>query len=185
MLNSVIPPVHTFSGEPKKLCIWHVDRAWRKAISCIKSKEEQVVVYHTLRVLLEETECENFELLLRNALTRWRDITTMCEFYKYFSNTYANRCQQCASCYRRYAEINENMYVEAFHCVLYSYLKGTMNKRMDTCIHALLKYARDKAFDRLSKMEKGKSTSRIRINVKRHEDSCSLSTDLVSEYVYK
>ncbi len=120
-----------------------------KAITCIKSKEEQVAVYHTLRVFLEETECE---LLLRNALTCWRDTTTTCEFYKYFSNTYANRCRQWASCYRRYAGINTNMYVEAFHRLLkYSYLKGTVNR--DTCIHALLMYARDKAFDNLSKME--------------------------------
>lgn len=50
---------------------------------------------------------------------------------------------------------------------------------MDACIHALLKFARNKAFDRLSKLEKGKSTNRIRTIAKRHHTSSELPTDLV------
>ena len=64
---------------------------------------------------------------------------------------------------------------EAFHRVLkYVYLKGTVNKRMDNCIHTLLKYSRDKAFDRLAKLEKGKTSSRIKAIMDRHHSSQSL-----------
>ena len=55
-----------------------------------------------------------------------------------------------------------NMYVEAFHRVLkYIYMKGRVNKRLDKFLHVLLKLARDKGFERLVKMEKGKYTERI------------------------
>ena len=42
---------------------------------------------------------------------------------------------------------------------------------MDTCINVLLKYARDKAFERVMKNEKGKSTARIRTIQQRHMES--------------
>ena len=54
------------------------------------------------------------------------------------------------------------MYVEAFHCVLkYIYMKGKVNNRLDKCIFVLRKLARDKGFERLVKIEKGKNTERI------------------------
>ena len=40
-------------------------------------------------------------------------------------------------------------------------MKGRVNKRLDKCIHVLLKLARDKGFERLVKIEKGKNTERI------------------------
>ena len=73
------------------------------------------------------------------------------------------------------------MFVEAFHRVLkYVYLKGTVNKRIDACISMLLRFARDKLFDRLQKIEKGKNTSRLQLIVNRHKSSLNMSTDLVS-----
>ena len=45
--------------------------------------------------------------------------------------------------------------LESFHRVLkYCYQRAKVNKRMDKTIHLLLKYARDKSFDRLIKTEK-------------------------------
>ena len=69
-----------------------------------------------------------------------------------------------AACYHREAPINTNMYVEAFHRTLkYTYLKGKVNKRMDKCLYMLLKFARDKGFERLVKLEKGKLTGWIKV----------------------
>ena len=54
------------------------------------------------------------------------------------------------------------MYVEAFHRVLKCiYLKGKVNKRLDKSIGILMKSARDKGFERLVKLEKGKNSERI------------------------
>ena len=84
-----------------------------------------------------------------------------------------------ASCYRKDAFVNTNMYivyVEAFHKVLkYIYLKGRVNKRLDKCIFVLLKLARDKGFERLIKIEKGKNTERIKLIRARHQQSLKIS----------
>ena len=102
-------------------------------------------------------------------------------FGKYFSQYYAKTKEQWAACYRKAAFVNTNMYVEAFHHVLkYIYMKGKVNKRVDKCIH-VLKFARDKAFERLVKLEKGKVTARIHVIMARHLASQKLPTHLVTE----
>ena len=73
------------------------------------------------------------------------------------------------------------MYVEAFHKVLkYVYLKGKVNKRLDVCIGTLLKLARDKGFERLIKLEKGKTSERIKLINVRHKNSLKLSFESVN-----
>jgi len=72
------------------------------------------------------------------------------------------------------------MFVEAFHKVFkYQYLKGKTNKRLDNCLLNLLKYVRDKTFDRLIKLTKGKGTARINTIQERHLRSLTLSTGSV------
>ena len=156
--------VSVFGGQPHKLlCTWHVDRAWRKAISNhILNKQDQVAIYHNVRVLLEEPNIANFDALMQSTLSHWKTQPEATNFQHYFQQHYDSRAKQWAR-YRKQSRINTNMYAEAFHRVLkYVYLKGTVNKRMDHCIHVLLKYSRDKAFERLAKLEKGKTTSRIK-----------------------
>lgn len=72
------------------------------------------------------------------------------------------------------------MFVEAFHKVFkYQYLKGKTNKRLDNCLLNLLKYVRDKTFDGLIKLTKGKVTTRINKIQERHLRSLTLSTGSV------
>ena len=53
--------------------------------------------------------------------------------------------------------INTNMYVEAFHHTLkYLHMKGKLNQCVDKCVHLFMKIAKDKAFERLIKLEKGR-----------------------------
>ena len=40
-------------------------------------------------------------------------------------------------------------------------MKRKVNKKVGTCVHMLLKVARDEAFNRLLKVEKGKTTHKI------------------------
>ena len=54
----------------KLLCLWHVDRSWRKALQeHIVDKVKQVEVYHQLRILLNETEEAKFRVILQEFLT--------------------------------------------------------------------------------------------------------------------
>ena len=56
-----------------------------------------------------------------------------------------------------------------------------MNKRLDNCIYILLKLARDKGFERLIKIEKGKNIARLNVIRERHKSSLKFSIDTVTE----
>ena len=170
-----------FGNQPQKLlCTWHVDRAWRKALTKIKDKQVQVTVYHTLRVLLEEREQSTFQQLLQNTILQWAQDPLMLDFSNYFTTYYSPRSEQWAVCYRKGSCINTNMYAEAFHRVLkHIYLGGIVNKRIDNCVNMLMRFARDKIFDRLQKIEKGKSTTRLQLIAGRHKSSLDLPLQLV------
>ena len=174
--------VHAFGGNPRKLiCTWHVDRAWRKNLSKIKDKAKQTEVYHMLRTLLDEMDPLKFEKLLDGTVEEWGRDSSLSDFLEYFQNYYVKNFQEWAGCHRKNACINTNMYAESFHRVLkYVYLKGKVNKRMDMCISVLLRISRDKAFDRILKFEKGKSTKRNSEVLNRHKVSLKLSTGLVT-----
>ena len=71
------------------------------------------------------------------------------------------------------------MYMESFHNVLKSlYMKGKENKIVDKLISILLKISRDKAFERMIKLEKGKS-SRITTIRKCHTTSLKLDQSVI------
>ncbi len=125
---------------------------------------------------------QTFEMLLDKALIQWNESLATQTFYNYCAVYCASRPKQWVLCYRRQSCINTNMYAEAFHRVLkHIYLKGTVNRRMDSCIVALPKYARDKAFEKVVKLEKGKSTARIRTIMKRHLTSKKLLLEHVKK----
>ena len=166
--------------DNKLLCTWHVDRAWRENSTLIKEKETKVAVYHSLRVLLEQSEVSKFNSLLMRTAQQLQVNRDTAEFGQYFVKTYMHRKRQWANCYRQKAFINTNMYVEAFHHVLkYIYLNGKVNKRVDKCIHTLLKITRDKTFERLIKMTKGKKTKKITEIHKRHLASHEMTMESV------
>ena len=121
-------------------------------------------------------------MLLNETITELSKSSDTASFAKYFATHYAHNKEQWAACYRMDAFLNTNMYMEAFHRVLkYIYMKGRVNKRLDKCLHILLKLARDKGFERLVKMEKGKNTERISMIRARHQSSLKLSISQVIE----
>ena len=170
--------------HPKQLyCTWHTDKSWK-----IELKEKIGVfdiykeVYKRLRVLLEETHILTFEDNLNTFRTHLLQANSTKRFGQYFDTYWIPRKEKWAYCYRTGLGINTNMYVEAFHRVFkYQYLKGKYNKRVDKCLLMLLKYDRDKTFDRLIKLTKGKSTQKIRIIHQRHEQSLVLSFANISK----
>ena len=171
--------VSTFRQPLKRLlCVWHIDHAWRENLKQM-CDELKVQVYHNLRVLLEETDCNKFEILLERTIQTMEGSADTAQFGQYFRQ-YAKRKEEWATCYRKDALVNTNMYVESFHRVLkYVYLKGKVNKRADKCVGMLLKLARDKGYERLVKLEKGKNSERINTIRARHQASLNMPLSLV------
>ena len=164
------------------LCTWHVDRAWRGAVNKIKDKEVAATVYHNVRVLMEEIDIDKFKLMLQSNLKQLNSSDETQEFAKYFYTYYTNRAEQCAACYRKSANINTNMYIESFFRTLkHLYMKRKANRRIDNLIHVLLKVSRDKGFERLCKLEKGKNAGRLITIHKHHLARTKLSPALVQK----
>ena len=163
----------------KLLCAWHVDRAWREALkNHVASMQTRIELYHHLRVLLMESEEGTFRVLLQqfvSLLDREEN-----RFYVYFKDNYCNRLEQWASCFRVGTVVNTNMYVEFFHRLLkVVYLQQKQNRRIDFLLSVLLKITRDKVFDRLTKLHKGKYSHRVSEINKRHKAAVAmLSLDI-------
>ena len=77
-------------------------------------------------------------------------------------------------------DINTNMLVEALHQVFkYNYLKGKFNKWVhDTCMS--LKFVRDKSFQQLIKLTKGKFHDKMRLIQDRHNESRGISYEMIN-----
>ncbi len=161
----------------KLLCAWHVDRAWRKALKeRIPVKENQIDVYHHLRSLLTEVEPDKF----RGLLQQFVSFLSKChpQFCSYFQRNYTPRVEEWATCYRVSKFVNTNMYLESFHRVLkIVYLQGKKNRRLDNLIHVLLKLARNKAFEQVQKIHKGKTSHRINEINRRHKESSKMISE--------
>ena len=170
-------------GPQKLLCTWHVDRKWRANIrSKIQNEEVGALVYHNLRVLLDEKDCDKFEDFLQRTVQQLRVSTQTVEFEEYFTKFYVQRKTQWATCYRKKSGINTNMYVESFHRLIkYIYMRGRENKRIDKLLYILMKVSRDKAFERLFKLEKGKITGRVATIRRRHEESKNICSELLNQ----
>ena len=155
-------------------CIWHVDRAWRDGLRrYINDLELRKKIYHQLRTLMMEKDKRKFTELLAKFLTLNSNYTS---FLDYFRRVYCRNCEHWAICYRIGTPMNTNMHSEAFHRVLkIVYLHHKQNKRVDHLIHVLLEIARDKAFEQLQKLEKGKNSHRICDINKRHKRAVSYS----------
>ena len=80
-------------------------------------------------------------------------------FAESFKKTYGTRVDQWAMSHRIGAGVNTNMHLEAFFNVLKTtYLDRRVNRRVDRLVATLLRVAKDKVFQRITKLKKGKCT---------------------------
>ena len=87
------------NNTQKRLCIWHVDRAWRKSLNeHVSAQQERVEIYHQLRVLLQERDESEFMIGLQRTMTYLNDRYE--DFYKYFNMYYVPHIKEWATCYR-------------------------------------------------------------------------------------
>lgn len=122
-------------------CTWYVDRAWRKNLTKVKSKEKQAEVYKIIRTLLHEKDAKAFENICESAINQMSADEQTCEFANYFVSQYGNCVQSWAYCHRIHAGVNTNMHIERMHRTLkHIYLQGKKVKRLDKSLYALMKF---------------------------------------------
>lgn len=161
-------------------CTWHVDRAWRKNLSKIKGQEKQTATYKILRTLMEERDEPAFVRMFNEALKELKEDPDTELFGLYVENEYKSCVYSWAYCYRLHSGLNTNMHIERMHGIIkHMYLKGKKPKRLDIAIHTIMRFVRDKLFERLISFYKGKVTSKLSLIRHRHNNSLSLSLDTV------
>lgn len=80
------------------------------------------------------------------------------------------------------AGLNTNMHIEGMHqTIKYLYLNGKHVKRLDKTIHSLIKCIKDKLFERIVTMNKGKIFSKVKELRKRHKSSEELDISSIIE----
>ena len=134
---------------------------------------QQKKIYHFLRLLLVQMNISTFRKLLAQIVTLCKEIAPM--FAEYLNSRYFKNFEQWAAlCCRIGTPMNTNMHIESFHRVLkIVYLQHKHNRRVDYLIYVLLKIERDKAFNHIQKIEKGKVTHRICDINKRYKSAVS------------
>lgn len=133
-----------------------------------------------MRTLLQETDVVAFSNMIAAFVKNLLENENTSQFGIYFKNNYANRTETWAYCYRLHCGLNTNMHIERMHhTIKYMYLNGKHNKRLDKAIGALLKFVRDKLFDRLITIHKGKLCHKIKELRTRHKTSELLDLNVV------
>ena len=126
--------------------------------------------------MLEETDVSRFNALLQQFLSFLEVLHPT--FLDYFQREYVSHTQEWAYAYRIGAEINTNMYCESFRRLLkIVYLDSKQNLRVDRLLAVLLRFAKDKAFECIQKLEKGKSSHRMKEILKRHKSALEMVSD--------
>ncbi len=139
-------------------------------------------VYTQLRVVLEQTDESTFNGYLTMLCERLHSSSATKQFAEYFDTYWVPYTGRWGYFSRCGLGINTNMFCEAFHRVFkYNYLNGKQNKRVDKCLVNLLKYSRDKTFDRIIKLTKGKMTQRLKMIQERHQNSLPLNFNTVTQ----
>ena len=176
--------------RPKKLvCTWHVDKVWRaELMKKIGDTALEAEVYKMLRMVLEQTSTRLFQDCAGALLAKLSSDPKMKDFHDYFVQDWLQNKEIWAFCHGLGLGINTNMFTEAFHRVFKRlYLKGKVNKRVDSCLVNLLKFARDQCFGRVIQLTKGKANYRITEIEERHRRSQSLplaNVEMSSEKVW-
>lgn len=171
-----------FGQMPKQLyCTWHVDKAWKENLrKRIRDFEVEVEVYKQLRTVLEQTDEKMFDHFLEILEDRLANSKITEDFAEYFT-MYSRNKERWGYYARAGLGINTNMFCEAFHRVFkYTYLKGKVNKRVDRCLVNLLKFNRDKTFERLRKITKGKRTGKLKQIDDRHDTSTKMALSKIT-----
>lgn len=104
------------------------------------------------------------------------------EFGNYFGQYYLDNVKSWAYCYGLGAGLTTNMHIERMHqTIKYLYLNGKHVKRLDKTIHSLIKCIKDKLFERIVTMNKGKIFSKVKELRKRHKSSEELDISSIIE----
>ncbi|EEZ98894.1 hypothetical protein TcasGA2_TC004509 [Tribolium castaneum] len=132
-------------------------------------------VYKQLRTLLQERHPEAFLRMMQNFVNELLSTPQTSEFGRYFVQNYGDNVNAWVYCQRLHAGINTNMHTERMHYTIkYLYLEEKKAHRLDKTINKLMKFIKDKLFERLIIINKSTKVKDLRSKHKTNEERCVL-----------
>ncbi|XP_039286046.1 uncharacterized protein LOC111058654 [Nilaparvata lugens] len=159
---------------------WHIDEAWRTQIDKIKTKEPIIKanIYKQAKMLMNEKNLMTFDMMASNFLHELFANEETRSFGSYME-VFINDPQTWAYAHRLYKGIDASIHLENMHRNLKQiFFKGKKLKRLDRGIQAIMRFVKEKMFDRLVATEKGELSKKLLDIKARHTTAAEISTNM-------
>lgn len=132
--------------------------------------------------MLQETDAGVFSFMMDQFVSSMICDPDTADFVEYFKNNYTNNTQSWAYCHHLNNGLNTNMHIERMHrTIKYIYFNGQKVKRLDKAIFEIQKFVRDRLFNRLIVLNKGKLSTKLKDLRAHHNTSQKLSFNSIVE----
>lgn len=132
--------------------------------------------------MMRETDVTSFLIMLSDFISTYKSDPETVDFALDFQQHYVANAKKWAHCYRYGNDLNINIHLERIHRTLkFIYLNGKYTKYLDKTVGAIMKFVRDKLFERLLIIHKGELCTKLK-NIKcRHERSMKVHLDKITQ----
>ncbi|RZF44220.1 hypothetical protein LSTR_LSTR003860 [Laodelphax striatellus] len=166
------------------LSSWHIDEAWRSQIDKIKTKEPIIKanIYKQAKLLMNEKNLLTFGMMANNFLHELFSKEETRSFGSYME-VFINEPQTWAYAHRLFKGIDASIHLENMHRNLKQiFFKGKKWKRLDRGIQAIMRFVKEKMFDRLVATEKGELSKKL-LDIKARHNSANEICSEMTQYI--
>ncbi|XP_044762128.1 uncharacterized protein LOC123319303 [Coccinella septempunctata] len=161
-------------------CTWLVEHAWRKKIVLIKSKEKQEIVMGQLKVILEEKDISSFKIMLESMVNQLGSEMYAWNFSNYLNDNYLQKDELWPSADCVFTDVKFNQHFERMHKTLnHLFLNGKNAKHFGKALGDIMRFMREKLFDRTILINRGKINNKMKIAIFRHKLSLHSETNSI------
>ncbi|KAK9878946.1 hypothetical protein WA026_003767 [Henosepilachna vigintioctopunctata] len=163
-------------------CTWQIEHAWRKKVSSIKSKEKQELIMAKLKQVLEEKHISSFKEVLESVIAELNTESYTWDFSNYLSQNYLQENELWTPKDDVYTDIKFNFHLERMHKTLkHLFLNGKNAKHFGKALGDIMRFLKDKLFDRTILINRGKINNKMKIAIFRHKLSLHSKEDEITK----
>ena len=149
--------VAVMGGQPKHLlCTWHFDRACLTELHA-KVKDTVAAEIYKMLIVLQQKDWIPLKITFANQTHSFLNSVWNLQSILRKSGQQGQNCGLIAM--EKMLALTQTWLLRHSTFHKYGCLKRRINERVDTCLHYLVQFAKDKSFDRIIKLAKGKQTS--------------------------
>lgn len=161
-------------------CTWQIEHAWRKKLIIIKSKEKQETVINQLKAILQERDITTFKLMLESIVNQLNTESYAWHFSSYLQDSCLQREELWSSADGVFIDLKTHPHFERMHKTLnHLFMNGKNAKHFGKALGDIMRFMREKLFDRNILINRGKINNKMKIAIFRHKLSLHSETDSI------